>query len=152
MHPIFTEYMKLLEALHGDFEKSIAGLPVEALDWIPGNDMNSLAGLIVHTAGATRFLVGEIAGGIPANRDREAEFKVSGMDEAALKACLGENRDFVRGVLEKLSVDDLSQSRFIAARNRDYVIAEAVFHALDHTGLHVGHAEITRQLWDQRQG
>src|SRR5688572_17050983 len=101
MHPIFTEYMKLLEALHGDFEKSIAGLSVEALDWVPGNDMNSLSVLIVHTAGATRFLVGEIAGGIPANRDREAEFKVSGMDEAALKTCLSENRDFVRGVLEK---------------------------------------------------
>lgn len=151
MHPIFTEYMKLLEALHGDFEKSIAGLPVEALDWIPGKDMNSLGVLIVHTAGATRFLVGDVGAGIPSNRDREAEFKVSGLDEAALKTRLSENRDFVRGVLERLAPDDLTQTRFIADRNRTYVIAEAIFHALDHTALHVGHAQITRQLWDQRQ-
>jgi hypothetical protein len=151
MHPIFAEYMKLLEALYGDFEKAIAGLPVEALDWIPGSDMNSLAVLIVHTTGATRYLVGDVAGGQPSNRNRAAEFQVSGLDEAALKARLHESCEFVRGVLEKLTLDDLTQSRYMADRDRTYVFAEAIFHALDHIGLHVGHAQMTRQLWDQRR-
>ncbi len=151
MHLIFGEYMKLMEALYQGFRKTIEGLSVEALDWIPGSDMNSLTVLIVHTTGATSFLVGEIAGGIPSNRDRAGEFKSTGWDEAKLKARLSESLELVRGVLEKLSPDDLVQTRFNAERNRTFVYAEAVFHALDHTALHVGHAEITRQLWDQRQ-
>jgi DinB family protein len=151
MHPILGEYIKLLGALYGDFEKAIEGLPVEALDWTPGADMNSLCVLIVHTTGATSFLVGEIAGGIPSNRDRAAEFKVTGWDEAKLKARLSESRELVRGVLDKLTIDDLTKTKFSESRNRTYVYAEAIFHALDHTGLHVGHAQMTRQLWDQRK-
>jgi hypothetical protein len=151
MHPIFGEYMKLLETLYGDFEKAIAGLSVEALDWTPGADMNSLCVLIVHTTGATSFLVGEIAGDIPSHRDRRAEFKVTGWDEAKLKARLDESCELVRGVLDKLTVDDLTKTHFSESRNRTFVYAEAIFHALDHTGLHVGHAQMTRQLWDQRK-
>lgn len=151
MHPILGEYMKLLEALYGDFGAAIKDLPVEALDWTPGTDMNSLAVLIVHTTGATSFLVGEIAGDIPSNRDRAAEFKVTGWDEAKLKARLDDSKELVRGVLDKLTVDDLTKTRFSESRNRTYMYAEAIFHALDHTGLHVGHAQITRQLWDQRK-
>ncbi|MEO8607303.1 MAG: DinB family protein [Chloroflexota bacterium] len=151
MHPIFGEYMKLMEALYEGFGKTIEGLPVEALDWTPGPDMNSLAVLIVHTTGATSFLVGEVAGGIPSNRDRAAEFKVTGWDEAKLKTRLSDSLELVRGVLDKLTLDDMTKTHFSELRNRTYVYAEAVFHALDHTGLHVGHAEITRQLWDQRK-
>jgi hypothetical protein len=113
--------------------------------------MNSLTVLIVHTTGATSFLVGEIAGGIPSNRDRDGEFKVTGWDEAKLKARLSESRELVRGVLDKLTLDDLTKTKFNESRNRTYVYAEAIFHALDHTGLHVGHAQMTRQLWDQRK-
>ena len=151
MHPILGEYMKLLEALYEGFSATIKGLPVEALDWTPGPDMNSLAVLIVHTTGATSFLVGEIAGDIPSHRDRAAEFKVTGWDEAKLNGRLDESKELVRGVLDKLTLDDLTKTRFSESRNRTYVYAEAVFHALDHTGLHVGHAQITRQLWDQRK-
>jgi uncharacterized damage-inducible protein DinB len=151
MHPIFAEYMKLMDALYQGFSKTIEGLPVEALDWVAGTNMNSLAVLIVHTTGATSFLVGEIAGGIPANRDRDGEFKTTGWDETKLQAHLSKSQELVRDVLENLSPDDLAQTRFIASRNRDYTLAEAVFHALDHTALHVGHAEITRQLWDQQK-
>jgi hypothetical protein len=30
-------------------------------------------------------------------------------------------------------------------------VAWAVLHAVDHTALHLGHIQITRQLWEQRQ-
>jgi hypothetical protein len=151
MHPIFGEYMKLLEALYGDFEKAIAGLSIEALDWTPGPDMNSLAVLIVHTTGATRYFMSDVVSNISSKRDRPAEFTAKGWDEAKLKARLAESKELVRGVLDKLSLDELTQTRYMADRDRTYGFAEAVFHALDHTGLHVGHAQMTRQLWDQRK-
>ena len=52
MNPVYTAYLDLLEGLHSEIHKSIAGLPVEALDWSPGPEMNSLAVLIVHLSAA----------------------------------------------------------------------------------------------------
>jgi len=150
MHQVFTDYMKLLAALHGEFEKTLEGLSVEALDWTPGPDMNSLGVLVVHVAGSTRYWVGEVAAGIPANRDRAAEFRASGLNETALKGRLAENLEFVRGILENLTPDSLVSARFLASRNQNITAGEAVLHALEHTALHVGHAQITRQLWDQQ--
>ena len=40
---VLGEYLDRLEALHAGLEEAIAGLPVEALDWVPGPGMNSLA-------------------------------------------------------------------------------------------------------------
>lgn len=151
MHQLFNDYLKLLAELHADFEKTLAGLPVEALDWTPGPDMNSQCVLVVHVTGSTRFWVGEVAAGIPANRDRAAEFRASGLDEAALKERLAANREFVRQVFEQLSLDNLLVSRVVAGRSQEVTAGEAILHALEHTALHVGHAQITRQLWDQRQ-
>jgi uncharacterized damage-inducible protein DinB len=150
MHQLFSDYMKLLAELHADFEKTFEGLSVEALDWSPGKDMNSLCVLVVHVVGSARFWVGEVAAGIPANRDRDAEFRASGMDEATLKAKLAENLQFIHQTLEPLTPDSLAASRFLAARNQNVTASEAIMHALEHTALHVGHAQITRQLWDQR--
>jgi len=31
-------------------------------------------------------------------------------------------------------------------------VAWALLHALDHTAQHLGHMQITRQLWDQERG
>nr|MBC8492461.1 DUF1572 family protein [Chloroflexota bacterium] len=52
MLSILEDYWERLQALHADIERTIAGLPQAALDWAPGPEMNSLAVLAVHVAGA----------------------------------------------------------------------------------------------------
>jgi hypothetical protein len=151
MHPIFESYLTNLTELYGDYEKAIAGLPPEALDWVPGPDMNSFCVLIVHVTGATRYLVGEVAAGIPANRNREAEFQARGLSEAELKQCLADSLTFVRGIFENWTPDDLAKPVYWGREKREVPAALTVLRAFQHTGLHLGHAQITRQLWDQRQ-
>ncbi len=33
---------------------------------------------------------------------------------------------------------------------REYTVAWALFHALEHTALHLGQMQLTRQLWEQQ--
>jgi uncharacterized damage-inducible protein DinB len=153
MQQFYQDYLDTLEALHNDWKKAIAGLSVEALDWVPGREMNSLCVLVVHTMGATRYWVGDVAGQIPSNRVRAAEFQAHGLDEAALKQKLDDTFAFVRSVLEKLSLQDLEAARTSANHpGEKFNVGGSIAHALDHTGLHLGHAQITRQLWDHNYG
>ncbi len=151
MHPFFEEYMKMLTILYNDLEKTFDGLPTEALDWVPGPNMNSFCVLTAHVAGSTNHMIRHFVGGMESNRDRPAEFAAFGLDAAALKTRLVESREFVRGVLETLTLDEMATTHQIKDRDRDYTKAGWLLHALEHVGLHVGHAQITRQLWDQKQ-
>lgn len=152
MIPVLEDIFKHLQDRHTDFEKTIAGLPQQALDWVPAPDMNSLCVLIVHTMGAERYWLGEIGAGIMTNRDRAAEFKAQGLDENALRELLSTTLEFSRAALEKLTLDDLSKERISPNhRGSTFRASWGIAHALEHTALHVGHAQITRQLWDQRK-
>ncbi len=151
MIPILEDIFKHLEERHTDFGKAIAGLPQEALDWVPGPDMNSLGVLIVHTMGAERYWIGDIGAGILSNRDRAAEFQAHGLDENALREILSTTLEFSRSVLESLTLDDLVKERISPNHHGSvFRVSWGIAHALDHAALHVGHAQITRQLWDQR--
>ena len=98
MEQLFEDYLERLSVIHSEFETTIAGLPQEALDWVPGTDMTALGALIVHVSEAMRYWVGEVAAGINANRDREAEFVAHGRSEAELRQMLADVRTLVREV------------------------------------------------------
>ncbi|MBL8155167.1 MAG: DUF664 domain-containing protein [Anaerolineae bacterium] len=157
MHPFYADYLERLEILHDDFKQAIAGLPIEALDWVPGPDMNSLCVLVIHTCGAERYWIGDVAAQNPSNRVRADEFKAHGLDEAALIATLDQALDFARQTLAHFSLDELTAPRPLPnPRNRpttkleSFTAGWALLHALEHTAQHSGHAQITRQLWEQR--
>jgi uncharacterized damage-inducible protein DinB len=151
MLPLFEEYLSALERLHDGVAQAIAGLPLEALDWVPGPDIPSLAVLVVHLTGAQRYWIGDVVGQDPSGRDRAAEFRVSGLDAAALRARLDQTLTHSRGVLEDLTVKDMDTIRVSPRDGREYTVAWALCHALEHTALHLGHIQIVRQLWDQRK-
>ena len=124
----------------------------EALDWVPGEDMNSLCVLVVHTAGAARFWFGDAALGDISNRDRAAEFRASGLSHAELKARFAALEEYVRGAIGRLTLSDLGSVRPIPGRSGEITVGDALLHTMEHTGVHLGHAQITRQLWQQKQG
>ena len=72
MEAFFENYVNRLEALYSHVEAAIEGLSVDALDWSPGPEMNSIAVLLVHLAGSVRYWIGDVAGGEPSGRDRQA--------------------------------------------------------------------------------
>ena len=152
MHPFFEAYLDRLQELHADMLRALDGLPVAALDWVPGPDMNSIAILVVHTAGAERYWVGDVVARDSSGRDRSAEFQTQGLDTATLKKRLDDALAHTRGVLEGLTLQDLPVVRISPRDGREYTVAWALVHALEHTAMHVGHIQIMRQLWEQRGG
>jgi len=151
MRSILEAYLERIQALHADMERAIEGLPQAALDWVPGPDVNSLCVLVVHAAGAERYWIGDVVGRDPSGRDRAAEFRARGLNEAVLKRCLDATLDHSRGVLEGLTAQDLEELRVSPRDGRRFTVAWSLAHALEHTAIHLGHMQIVRQLWDQRQ-
>ncbi|MBC8448027.1 MAG: DinB family protein [Chloroflexi bacterium] len=150
MLPLLEGYLERLQALHADIGRTIEGLPQAALDWVPGPEMNSLAVLAVHVAGAERYWIGDVVGGDPSGRDRAAEFHTQGLDAAALQARLAATLAHSQAVLEKLTLADLEATVVSPRDGRGFTGAWCLAHALEHTALHLGHVQITHQLWEQR--
>ena len=157
MVSFYDVYVDRLMSLHNDYKKAISGLSVEALDWVPGPEMNSLCVMVVHATAVERFMVGDMAAHINSNRVRASEFQVNGMDEAALIKRLDDALAFVRETVSTFKLEDLEAERDVPVGGSKPVttldkltVGWAMEHALMHTGLHLGHAQITRQLWDQQ--
>jgi uncharacterized damage-inducible protein DinB len=145
-------YLQGIEDLRGQVRALIADLPAEALNWRPmeGADnhaTNSLAVLAAHVAGAEHFWIAEVIGGRPHTRDRDAEFNVRVADAADLVRRLEAVGVETREVLSALGPADLDGTR--EARGKTVSVRWGILHVIDHTALHLGHMQITYQLWNE---
>ena len=152
MEAFYADYLKNLLEFHDEIRAAIKGLPQEALDWTPGAEINPVSALVVHLTGAERYWIGDVIAGDPMERDREAEFKVQGIAERELNRRLGENEVYIQKALEPLALQELEAMRTSPRNGRSVTVGWALCHVLKHTALHLGHMQITRQLWEQRQG
>ena len=151
MQTFFKDYLNLLQDCHNSILEALEGLPPAALDWTPGPDMNSISVLVFHLTGAERFWIGDVAAQDPAERDRDAEFRVHDVEMDVLKKRLANNLEYARSTLNKFTIQDLETMR-VTANGRKYTAGWALLHALDHAALHLGQIQITRQLWEQSKG
>jgi len=149
MLPYFKTYAELIEDLIERLDGIFSDLPVEALDWTPDPALNSITVLIVHTTGALQYWIGEMLGGEPSGRDRSAEFEAHGLSKAQLHEMLQETLAQTKGVLENLTMEILEEKQYSTIHKDYFTGTFALAHALEHTALHVGHMEITRELWEQ---
>jgi uncharacterized damage-inducible protein DinB len=149
MQKFFEEYLNTLQACHDSILKVLDGLPQVALDWVPGTDMNSISVLIFHLTGAERYWIGDVAAQEPSNRDRDAEFKVRDVGMDVLELRLTKTFAYALVVLNKLTLEDLEQTRISPRDGQTFTVGWALIHALEHSTLHLGHIQITRQLWEQ---
>jgi uncharacterized damage-inducible protein DinB len=111
--------------------------------------MNSIGVLLAHITGSERYWIGDIAAQEPSNRNRDAEFRVRGVEADVFRKRLADNLDYARHVVDKMSQQDLESTRVSPSKGREYTVAWALLHALEHATLHLGQIQITRQLWEQ---
>ncbi|MGC4192587.1 MAG: hypothetical protein QM589_15705 [Thermomicrobiales bacterium] len=136
----------------------IADIPVDDLNtWKPAmttegaQETNTFAVLGVHIAGAGEFMTLIAVDHAPVTRDREAEFHATATHEE-LKARFDSWLVKLQRQLDRLTEAELgaknTHDRYL---DQNWTNARVMLHALDHTALHVGHAEIQKQLWlDER--
>lgn len=137
-----------IKAGNNEVRKSIEGLSGEALNWRPaGEDSNTLYALVTHMLGAQRFMVAN-AVGKRVERDRAAEFAAKGGDVAPLLAAFDKAEAEIEEWLSSMTLEDLAKPRLMLGN--EVPAARCLTSAIRHLGEHVGHATLTRQLWDER--
>jgi hypothetical protein len=151
MQPFFEDYLNNLQELHNDIQSALEGLSSDALGWTPGPGMNSISVLVVHTTGAERYLIGDVIAGEPSGRDRDAEFRAHTLGMDMLTKRLDDSLQYARGVLGTLTLPDL-ETRLMFRKQREVTVGWVLGHALKHTATHLGHIQLTRQLWEQSKG
>jgi len=138
----------------GELSNQVKGLleelPQEALDWRPIQGegelaTNSLSAMAVHLAGSQTFWMKEIIGRQPIQRDRQAEFLARGVPVTELKSRLDAAAKITQEVLSPLTEPQLEESRQF--RDRTVTVRWAILHVIEHFATHLGHMQLTRQIW-----
>jgi uncharacterized damage-inducible protein DinB len=143
-------YLQRIEDLHKQIIGMIDDMPREGLNFFPivlpqMQVSNSIAILAMHLAGAEHFWIGEVIGGLPATRDRDAEFTVRVRNSSPLIEILDNVLAETKTIFPKLSEADLSKTYKV-----DEKMVQgrwAILHVIEHTALHLGQMQITYQLW-----
>jgi hypothetical protein len=152
MLPEIRQYLATLDDLRNQVAAIIKDVPEGGLNWRPplppeADPTNSLAVLAVHVAGAEHFWIAEGIGGYPATRVRDLEFSyVAKTPEDAL-ARLARTGEETHAVLEKLEAAQLDGS--FMRDDHAVPVRWAINHVIYHGGLHIGHMQLTYQLWAQ---
>ncbi len=147
----FSDYLERLEGLQRGLHQEVGDLPVEAevpMDWSPGPDMNSPAVLLAHITGVLREGM-DIALGEPSGRVRAQEFQTQGVPAAEMLRRLDAVIDYAHGALLRLGLEDLEKVRM--DEDGPVTCGWALLHALEHAYLHLGHLQITCQMWRQKE-
>jgi uncharacterized damage-inducible protein DinB len=150
MLPEVDAYLTDLGELRDQVKSLLEGLPQEALDWRPLEGegelaTNSLTAMVVHLAGSETYWMKEVIGGKKIVRDRDAEFVAKGLSVAELRARLGEAGKVTKEILSGLTEKHLEEGR--KWRDRPVSMRWCILHAIEHYAQHLGHMQLTRQLW-----
>ncbi len=150
MDTFFNALLDRFQKLHAEYEKSLELLPPEALDWVPGPEMNSPSVIVIHVAENTRYFVGEVVLGEASGFDREAGFQTKGLSQQALISRFRDLEIYLEASFAKLSLPDLDRLITHPRTGKAVPAAYFLFLALSHTATHLGHLQITVQLWQQK--
>lgn len=145
MLPALRDLHANLAWLHDGMKAIVRELPPDRLDWTPAPNANSIARIVAHVAWSERYWIGEVVGGEPAVGAREDAFAVAGLDADALRALLDGALAQAGRALAAVAPADLERD-FTTGPDGPVTVMGPLAHALEHTALHAGHIELTRDL------
>ncbi len=149
---VFDDLYDRFHEMHADITQAMEGLSVEALDWIPGDSMNSICVLIIHAIGAERYWIGDVVLEDASARIREKEFEAQGLSQADLQERITRTDEYTKNALAQLSLPELEKIHKSPRNDREFTSIWAISHALEHLALHTGQIQLTAQLWKQSKG
>jgi len=158
LDPTITAAREIIEESIEGIRGAIAGLPADALNWRPaGEGINPIAVLAVHAMHSTRSWLAVATGGPLPDRDRDAEFRTVVADPRELWETVDRLAADCSGLLRTEGAFEpgtMRESHSRASSGRAEIVsgAWALLHAVEHLREHMGHAQLTRRLWDQREG
>jgi uncharacterized damage-inducible protein DinB len=152
MEPEVQGYLAEFSILRQQIRDAIQNLDDEAANWLPFlKGANSIYAILCHLAGSEDYWVQQIIGGKTVNRDREAEFRASGH----LSEIVDRWEEIGRAsqkILSKLNTSQLGETRTVTVQPSpgSATVRWCILHQISHFALHLGHIQLTRQLWEQK--
>lgn len=136
---------QLVEDYLPKLRRAVSALPEHDLWWRPNDVSNSVGNLLLHLEGNLRQWVVAGVGGEPDTRRRQAEFDaVDGPEAGLLLARLEEAVREAERIISALTADRLLDRARI--QGRDVTVLEAVYHAIEHFGMHTGQIILLAKL------
>ncbi len=155
MQPILAFAQRATDQQAERYVKVVEGMPDEALTWQPTeSETNSVAQLVQHVFAATPRLLAMATGTMPTptpevrQRWRAHMWRNNPTTQQALLDIIATGRaarDEQLAALDGMDMNGEIQA-FGSPMPRMFLIAGVV----DHAAEHLGHAELTKQLWEQR--
>ena len=120
--------------------ESLHGIDDALFQWSAGPEYNSTAILLRHLAGSERWWIGECIGGVPAHRNRDAEFVHDTPSRAGVLASVEAARALTHRVLANASVQDLQEPTTLISKRDGARRSKmwALLHYYEHLGYHRG--------------
>ena len=157
MNPEIEGYAHFIDKLLEKADKHAASLSTDALNWEPLDaDTNSVAALAAHMCGVVRWWVGQGLTGNDVGRQRDTEF-VARVDSNGNIGFWGTSRPLADVIAETRSIAaDTLASLDPAALTQQSAVDTlgpqlnrwALVHTIDELSQHIGHMEITIQLYN----
>jgi hypothetical protein len=144
---VATTVGALYHSTHDKMREQVRGMDQGTLNWKPLPLANSIAVLVVHTLAAEREALRAVRL-LPADRDRDAEFKAEA-DDRELLAMLDEADRDVDEMTGAMTAADLTEMRPRADRPPKPGI-EWLISNYGHSREHLAQVELTKQLYDSR--
>ena len=95
--------------------------------------------------GSETYWMKEVIGGKKIVRDRDAEFVTKGLSVPELQARIEATGKVTAEILSVLTEKQLEESR--KWRDRSVSVRWCILHVIEHYAQHLGHMQLTRQLW-----
>ncbi|MBI2856441.1 MAG: DUF664 domain-containing protein [Chloroflexi bacterium] len=148
MIPENKGYLDSLDALRRSIGQTIAGLDAQEMNWnpLPG-EANSLYAIVAHVCASEQSMIHQRAGSRDVERDVGDPLSARGDDPQVLLGWLEEAGRKTVEVLEGLTEADLDKVPDSGDR-RPRSAREWIHLHLRHMSLHLGHMEITKQLYE----
>jgi len=154
-------YRRLFNEKYGEVDELLTDLPAEALLWKPfetspwKGPSNALGFILAHALSSTIYLLrvaeytqGRIAWEQVDGDEGSDEFGPANYDPAYMRARAVRTHAFVNQFLDSLAAADLDGSRPHPRRpDRTLTVRYNIQHAIEHLSQHIGHAQLTRQLY-----
>ncbi len=151
MESEIQDYIKELGIIREQILEAVRGLGDEAGNWHPlPQDTNSIYATLSHVIGAQNNWIRKIIAGQPIQRDREAELRSTGSLAEIIARFQKEGRE-IDEILGNLPDSQLSESRNVPGqREAVATVRWCILHIISHNATHLGHIQLTCQLWEQR--
>jgi hypothetical protein len=152
--PVLEAARKLVGDALSELHESLDELSVEALNWRPAPDGNSIAAIVTHALLATRLWLNMAVGRKLPERDRDAEFVATPADAAEFRSwASGISGECIEALASTKAVN-WGTSRKTRGRGGDappeVPAAYALIHATEHLRGHVDQVSLMRTLWEAR--